>query len=159
MATKNNSKRVPKNGSSTRGSDKPKDKGTVNAGKETITIQHPFTPAELEEKGQMLANAVAKKKTIEEEKKNVMKEYSLKIDQKKSEIDILSSAITNKYEMQTVTAQVTLDFNVQKKFFMHDGQIVKQEPLSKADYQLRIETETPATLSLKKTTTENKTDK
>lgn len=114
-----------------------KTKGQVSAGSERITIKHEFTKAELETKGGELAQACAKREQFEDQKKQVNSEFKYKLDSVNAEINLLSSHISQKFEMQNVEAELILDFDSKKRIFTHEGIIVHKEPLREEDLQLK----------------------
>ena len=106
----------------------------VSAGTERITLQHEFTKDELEKKGADLAQACSRREQLEDQKKQINSEFKLKLDSANAEINLLAQHISQKFEMQNVEAEVTLDFEDKKRIYTQEGVEIYRETLRGADF-------------------------
>lgn len=105
----------------------------------TIKMTKNYTPEEIKEKANELAEKSIKAVTLEEEKKSVAASYKNKIDFVKEEIDRLSKQIIQGFEENDVKCEVTFNdpeegFKTIRKF--ETGETVNVLPMEDADYDL-----------------------
>lgn len=106
--------------------------------RELHSIRYTFTPDELAQKSTQLAETCGEKARLVEEKKSVMSDYKAKIDAKDSIISLLSSHITNGYEIKTVECEVEVDYVAGVKLYFFQGTLYDTSPLEDEDRQLEL---------------------
>lgn len=103
-----------------------------------------FTQDELRGKADELADKVARRESLEEEKKRVGADYKARIDATTSDINLLARHITERCEYQQVECQAYLDFpdHGKKTIFRVDtGEEVGVETMQPADRQAAFQWE------------------
>jgi hypothetical protein len=106
-----------------------------------------FTQDELRGKADELADKVARREGLEEEKKRVGADYKARIDATTSDINLLARHITERCEYQQVECQAWLDWPVHGKktiFRVDTGEEVGVETMQPADRQTAIQWEKEA---------------
>jgi hypothetical protein len=82
-------------------------------------------------------NEIAQKvHTACEEKKSVNSNYKAKIDEKDSIVSLLSSHITNGYEIKTVECEVEYDYDAGLKRYFFQGVLYDTRSMDDTDRQL-----------------------
>lgn len=104
--------------------------------RELHTIRYSFSPSEIAQKSTQLAETCGQKTELVSEKKSVMSDYKAKIDAKDSMISLLSSHITNGYEIKSVECEVEVDHILGVKRFFYQGVLYDTIPLEDSDRQL-----------------------
>jgi len=107
--------------------------------KELHHIRYAFDKNELAQKSTQLAETCGEKARLCEEKKSVNSEYKAKIDAKDSVISLLSSHITNGYEIKNVECEVEYDFDKGLKRYFYQGVLYETLSMTDSDRQLEIE--------------------
>jgi hypothetical protein len=103
--------------------------------KELHTIRYSFSREEIEQKSKQLADEVGERVRLVEEKKSTVSQYKAKIDQKESVINLLSSHISNGYEIKSVECIVEKDFARKVKNYFYEGVLYDTVPMTQADFQ------------------------
>lgn len=136
---------MPKDKPNKDNSKKDSPKKTEKLEKTTTMLRYNFTEAELKDKAQSLGEAVQKLVQIEDELSQIKSDYKKKLQEKQGEVNELSNHITTKYEMRNTPCFLHKNFKIkERQYLSHDGEFLKTEPLTSADYQLAIdEAETP----------------
>ena len=106
--------------------------------KELHLIRYSFSKDELQERSKMLAETCAEKARLIEEKKSVSSDYKAKIDAKDSTISLLSSNVTNGYEVKNVECEVEYDYEQGLKRYFYQGVLYDTVAMTDADRQLDI---------------------
>lgn len=106
--------------------------------KELHTIRYTFDKNELAQKSTQLAETCGEKSRLVEEKKSVNSDYKAKIDAKDSIIGLLSSNITNGYEIKTVECEVECDYDKGLKRYYYQGVLYETVAMSDEDRQLEM---------------------
>jgi hypothetical protein len=106
--------------------------------KELHTIRYSFSPIELQQKSTQLAETCEQKARLTEEKRSVNSDYKAKIDAKDSHVSLLSSHITNGYEIKSVECEVEYDFNLGIKRYFYQGVLYDTSTMDDTDRQLEI---------------------
>ena len=109
--------------------------------KTSIIIRYEFSEIELGEKAQSLARNCSEKQQIEDDKKQITSEYKFKLDSKSAEINLLSTKITNKYEMRRVDALMQKDYEKSMKIYFDviTKKEIHREKFTADDYQLELD--------------------
>jgi len=105
----------------------------------TRSLPCPFTADELRMKADDLADKVAKKEAMEEEKKSVQQDYKHRIDALTGEIGLLARHISQKQEHRQIECVALLDnpeFGKKSVYRTDSGELVAVEGMSAADRQL-----------------------
>jgi hypothetical protein len=107
--------------------------------KELHAIRYTFDKNEIALKSTQLAETCEQKSRLIEEKKSVNSDYKAKIDAKDSHISLLSSHITNGYEIKSVECEVEYDFVNGLKRYFYQGVLYDTRSMDDNDRQLEIE--------------------
>lgn len=108
--------------------------------KTTVMIRYEFTRPELEEKAQLLGEAIKKVASLADELASIKKDYGKQLTEKQGQINELSDNITQKYEMRNTPCFLHKNFKMKERQYLnHDGELLKTEPLTTSDYQLAID--------------------
>jgi regulatory protein YycI of two-component signal transduction system YycFG len=102
------------------------------------TIRYSFDKNEIAQKSTQLAETCGEKSRLVEEKKSVTSDYKAKIDAKDSIISLLSSHITNGYEIKTVECEVEYDHEKGVKRYFYQGVLYDTWTMDDEDRQLEI---------------------
>jgi hypothetical protein len=106
--------------------------------KELHTIRYSFDKNEITEKSKQLAETCGEKMRICEEKKSVNSQYKAKIDEKESVISLLSSHITNGYEIKSVECEVEYDYHAGLKRYFYQGVLYDTVAMTDSDRQQEL---------------------
>lgn len=107
--------------------------------KELHTIRYSFDRDEIAQKSQQLAETCGEKQRLVEEKKSVNSDYKAKIDAKDSIMNLLSSHITNGYEIKSVECDVEMDYDKGLKRYFYQGVLYDTVAMTGDDRQLEID--------------------
>lgn len=104
-------------------------------------IKHTFNDEEKMKIADNLCDTQFEKEKVEAEKKDVVKQYSQRIEGMETSISELANKHRQGYEIRTETVFLHLDFENKVRVYTHveTGAILHQEPLEAIDYQMRIE--------------------
>jgi hypothetical protein len=106
--------------------------------KELHSIRYTFDKNEIAQKSTQLAETCGERTRLMEEKKSVTSDYKAKIDAKDSIVSLLSSHITNGYEIKTVECEVEYDHNAGLKRYFYQGVLYDTRAMDDTDRQLEI---------------------
>ena len=108
---------------------------------ESVFGKYEFTPEELDTKRLDIIIAIHNKTLKENEKKAVVKEFGSEIANLDEQIKTLSTHIRDGYEYRHVNCRVEriFDRKLKRYWSVSTGQLVREEPFSEADYQLRMD--------------------
>jgi hypothetical protein len=104
--------------------------------KELHSIRYTFDKLEIAQKSTQLAETCGDKLRLIEEKKSVNSNYKAKIDEKDSIVSLLSSHITNGYEIKTVECDVEYDYDAGLKRYFFQGVLYDTRSMDDNDRQL-----------------------
>lgn len=102
------------------------------------TIRYSFDTHEIAQKSTQLAETCGEKQRLVEEKKSVTSDYKAKIDAKDSLMSLLSSHITNGYEIKTVECELEIDHEKCLKRYYYQGILYDTRPMDDEDRQLEL---------------------
>lgn len=108
-----------------------------------LNIKHTFSRDEMEQQGQLLAQAVQDKATEEANKKLAMGTFKDKIDKLSADIKVFSGHVANGFTYRDEPCELYLDYELNSRIFTRksDGVPVKTEPFHASDYQKKIDFE------------------
>lgn len=104
--------------------------------------QYNFGPDEIGKLGRELGDAQNAKNTLEEQKKNIVKEYASKISEQTARINSLTNKVTSGYEMREVECFVAYDRETRVKTYHvitpkgKPGETIRSEPMTESDFGL-----------------------
>lgn len=99
-----------------------------------------LTDQELLQRGQKVAELVAKKEALEAEKKDTASEFKAKIDRLESDIASIAKEVRSKKEYREVEVSTTKDYKrkVAETVRQDTGELVEQRTLTPAELQLEL---------------------
>lgn len=113
-----------------------------NKGLDIVDVwdKYEFDEEEKKEISKRLANENQSKQRLEEEKKAVVSNFKAKIDSAISQVNLLSSHIASGYEHRYFKCYKFLNFlkNVREYYYIENGELIKEEPFSREDHQLKL---------------------
>jgi hypothetical protein len=109
--------------------------------KEPTTFKYNYSEQEINEFGRSLSNIIQEQNDLEEQKKNVVADYKIKIDAKQTQINDLSRKINIGFTMKNEVCDVIKDFAAGTKKAYLNSKLVLDERLTAADYTLPFPTQ------------------
>lgn len=109
----------------------------------TVNLRHDFTPAELAQESQMLAQSVNDKQHEENYKKVAMTAFKNKIDTLDADIKLHASNLTHGFTYRDVTTEMYRDWKAAKRVYFdkQTGNFVKEEVFHQSDFQKKLDFE------------------
>jgi hypothetical protein len=108
-----------------------------------LNIKHTFGRDEMEQQGQLLAQAVQDKASEEANKKLAMGTFKDKIDKLSADIKVFSGHVANGFTYRDEPCELYLDYETNLRVYTRksDGVQVKTESFHASDYQKKIDFE------------------
>ncbi len=102
--------------------------------------KYEFSEDEKRQISKELANTNQSKQRLEDEKKAINSNFKAKIDTAISQVNLLSSHITNGYKHRYFKCFKFLNFarKIREYYSFKDGSLIKEEPFSHDDYQQKL---------------------
>ncbi len=107
--------------------------------RENYQFNQVFTDEQLAVKAQQLACAVGDKEQIEGDKKSANAAFADRLQNKQSEINIISRHLRERQELVTHTCDVKYDFSNGEKVYYFNKEVVGRVKMTQNDYQLDVE--------------------
>jgi hypothetical protein len=109
---------------------------------ETVTVfgKHTLSEEEITDKSMLMAETVRSLSLKQAEKKSVVKRFGAEIEALAEQVEILSGHVRDGYEMRAVVCIRRKDFDRKLIRFVsvENGDTVKVEPFTEADYQMTL---------------------
>lgn len=112
-----------------------------------LNIKHEFSPDELRQEADMLAQCVSDKAQEENNKKVAMSVFKNKIDTLQGEINLHASNINHGFTYVDKATTMYRDFDKQRRVYFdkQTGDFLKDEPFHPSDFQKKLEFDTEET--------------
>lgn len=110
----------------------------------TVNIRHDFSPAELAQESQLLAQSVNDKIHEENNKKVAMTVFKNKIETFDADIKLHASNLTHGFTYKDVSTEMYRDWKNSKRVYFdkQTGNFLKEEAFHPSDYQKKLDFET-----------------
>lgn len=109
----------------------------ISRGKERVTYMRNLTEAEIDTESKKLAQLCQRRNELEEEKKNVAKDYQTQIDSVKKDIDKSASVLNEGRKEQVEDCYKVINIETREVgFYNEQGELVKKRVAYDADLQL-----------------------
>lgn len=118
-----------------------KTKANNDLEKTSTEIKHVFSKPEIDGLANLLSETIQKRGAVEAEFKNVKNDFKTKLDNLDSEIITTNEKYTQKYEMRNTPCYLHRNFSSGMRQYLSaldKTDILKEEPLTKEDHQLKM---------------------
>lgn len=109
--------------------------------KTSTEIKHVFSKSEIDGLANLLSETLQKRGAVENEFKNVKNDFKTKLENLDSEIITANEKYTQKYEMRDTPCYLHRNFSSGMRQYLSaldKTDILKEEPLTKEDHQLKM---------------------
>lgn len=104
---------------------------------ENFEFDYQFSDQEIRNRSRQLSKACIERNRIDDERKQIAKEFSSKLDSKNAEIKLISEQIDKGHERMLRTCDVHYDFDTNYKIYYYQDKEVGRVRMDKKDYQLQ----------------------